>query len=98
MRNTTGELVVDDFAVDHDARTATCPAGWTRSISRAGYANFGVACRECALRTTCTANATGKSLWVRPHDALQRTACRQARNPQWLSQLSRRRIACGVQP
>jgi hypothetical protein len=86
-----GGFTVDDFVVDHDVRTATCPAGLTRSISRAGYANFGAACTSCALRTRCTANATGKSLWVRPHDALQRTVRREARNPQWLSEYRQHR-------
>ena len=37
-----GGFTVDDFIVDHDARSATCPAGVIRPISRAGYASFGV--------------------------------------------------------
>ena len=86
-----GGFSVDDFVVDHDARTATCPAGQIRSISRANYANFGVACRGCALRSRCTTNATGKALWIRPHDALQRNARRQARNPAWLTEYQQHR-------
>jgi hypothetical protein len=77
---------VDDFVVDHDARTATCPAGVTQSISPAGYAAFGKACTGCLLRTRCTANASGKSLRVRPQDALQRAVRREARNQLWLNE------------
>jgi hypothetical protein len=31
-----------------------------------------VACRSCPLRTRCTTSATGRSLTLHPHDALQR--------------------------
>lgn len=86
-----GGFSVDDFVVDHDAGTATCPAGVTRSISPAGYAAFGTACTGCLLRTRCTANASGKSLRVRPHDALQRAVRREARNPQWLTEYRQHR-------
>lgn len=86
-----GGFSVDDFVVDHDARTATCPAGVTQAISPAGYAAFGKACTGCVLRTRCTANASGKSLWVRPHDALQRTVRRQARTPQWRNEYRQHR-------
>src|ERR1700710_1704453 len=59
-----GGVTVDDFTVDHTARTATCPAGLTRNISRSGFATFGVACRGCALRDRCTTSVKGKSLKV----------------------------------
>ena len=36
-----GGFTVDDFTVDHATRTATCPAGLTRNISRTGLATFG---------------------------------------------------------
>ena len=45
-----GGFTVDDFTVDHDARTVTCPAGLTRPISRSGFVTFGAACRGCPLR------------------------------------------------
>jgi IS5 family transposase len=86
-----GGFTVDDFAVDHHARTVGCPAGQIRSISPASYANFGVACRSCDLRARCTTNATGKALRIRPHDALQRATRRQARNPDWLNEYRQHR-------
>jgi Transposase DDE domain/Transposase domain (DUF772) len=78
-----GGFTVDDFSVDHAAGTATCPAGVTRRISRTGIATFQAACSSCPLRTRCTTSATGKSLKIRPHDALQRAARHAARDPDW---------------
>jgi IS5 family transposase len=86
-----GGFTVDDFTVDHDNRTATCPNGLTRTISRTGVATFGAACVGCPLRHRCTTSATGRSLTIRPHDALQRTARRDARNPEWQNEYRRYR-------
>ncbi len=81
-----GGFTVDDFTVDHTARTVTCPAGATRNITGAGNAIFDSACRSCALRARCTTSATGKTLHLRPHDALQRAARISAQNPYWLNE------------
>lgn len=78
-----GGFTVDDFLVDHTARTATCPAGVTRDITRAGNAIFETACRSCGLRPRCTTSASGKTLHLREHDALQRAARVSARNTDW---------------
>jgi IS5 family transposase len=86
-----GGFTVDDFVIDHTHRTATCPAAVTRNISRAGYATFGAACRGCRLRERCTTSATGKSLKIRPHDALQRAARAEARNPDWQNEYRQHR-------
>jgi hypothetical protein len=76
-------FTVDDFVVDHTNRVAICPAGITRNISRTGVATFTSACRGCGLRERCTTSVSGKRLVIRPHDALQRAARDQARNPHW---------------
>jgi IS5 family transposase len=86
-----GGFTVDDFVVDHTNRTATCPAAVTRNISRTGYATFGAACRGCRLRERCTTSATGKSLKIRAHDALQRAARAEARNPDWQNEYRQHR-------
>jgi IS5 family transposase len=78
-----GGFTVDDFVVDHADRTVTCPAGITRTISRTGAATFKAACRDCPLRARCTTSATGKTIRIRPHDALQRAARQNSRNPEW---------------
>jgi len=86
-----GGFTVDDFTVDHAAGIATCPAGMTRRITTTGNAVFGAACASCDLRTRCTTATRGKTLTLRPHDALQRTARRQARNPLWLNEYRQHR-------
>jgi hypothetical protein len=86
-----GGFTVDDFTVDHDNRTATCPNGLTRTISRSGYAIFGAACVSCPLRARCTRSRTGKSLKIRPHDARQRAARQAARDPDWLAEYRQHR-------
>jgi transposase len=86
-----GGFTVDDFTVDHTTQTVTCPVGATRDITRAGNAIFTTACRSCALRARCTTSATGKTLHLRPHDALQRAARTSARNPGWLNEYRQHR-------
>ncbi len=76
-------FTVDDFTVDATAGTATCPAGAARNITASGNAIFGMACRGCALRARCTTSVRGKTLHLRPHDALQRDARAAARNTDW---------------
>jgi hypothetical protein len=86
-----GGFSVEDFTVEHATGIATCPAGLTRRISRAGYATFGAACACCPLRARCTTSATGKSLKIRPHDALQRAARHAARDPRWQAEYRQHR-------
>jgi hypothetical protein len=62
-----GGFVRDDFAVDHDARTVTCPAGHTASVSRAGTAKFAPHCAVCPLKVRCT-KAASRSFTVSEHD------------------------------
>jgi IS5 family transposase len=86
-----GGFTVDDFTVDHTARTATCPAGITKNISATGVATFKAACRGCGLRARCTTSVRGKALVVQPHDALQRAARTQARSPDWQNEYRQQR-------
>ena len=78
-----GGFTVDDFTIDHTGGSVTCPAGVTRRITSTGRAVFKTACRGCPLRDHCTTSPTGRTLMIRPHDALQRAARRNARNPEW---------------
>lgn len=81
-----GGFTVDDFLVDHSARTVTCPAGHTRTITAKGNVGSRAACDGCALKAQCTTSATGKSLENRPHDALQRAARQNSREADWLNE------------
>jgi len=71
-----GGLTVDDFAVDEQAGTVTCPAGHTVPLSRTRVATFGVLCRDCPLRSRCTTCKTGRKLVLHPRDGLLRAARR----------------------
>jgi Transposase domain (DUF772)/Transposase DDE domain len=69
-----GGFTIDDFIVDEDARTMTCPAGLTRPVSARRYVTFGAACRACPLRGRCTTARDGRSFNLHPHDAILRAA------------------------
>ena len=59
----------DDFAVDYDARTVTCPAGHTVTITAHRRAVFGSRCATCPLRPRCTTSRRGRTLGLTIHDA-----------------------------
>ncbi len=69
-----GGFTVDDFAVDEQAGTITCPAGHTVGLSRTRVATFGAVCRDCPLRSRCTTCQTGRKLVLHPRDDLLRAA------------------------
>jgi hypothetical protein len=86
-----GGFTVDDFTVDHTTGTATCPNGLTRTISRTGFATFGVACADCPLQARCTRDRTGRTLRIGIHDERLRAARRAARDPAWLAEYRQHR-------
>jgi IS5 family transposase len=65
----TGRFGRDDFTVDHTARTATCPAGHTVTLTAASNAVFERHCHGCPLRSNCTTARDGRILRLTPHDA-----------------------------
>ena len=67
-------FTVDDFTVDEQQGTVTCPAGHTVALSRTRIATFGVLCRDCPLRARCTTCKTGRKLVLHPRDDLLRAA------------------------
>jgi Transposase domain (DUF772)/Transposase DDE domain len=69
-----GGFTSDDFAVDEQAGTVTCPAGRTRPLSASRTATFGALCRDCPLRARCTTSKTGRSLSLHKRDDLLRAA------------------------
>ncbi len=44
-----GGFTLDDFHLDEQNRTLTCPAGQTRPVQRDGKVKFGTLCRGCPL-------------------------------------------------
>ena len=72
-----GGFTRDDFTIDTDAQTVTCPAGHTKAI-KSGAARFGAQCNSCPLRARCTTAAAGRSVTVDQHHRR-----RQANKARW---------------
>jgi hypothetical protein len=69
-----GGFTREDFTVDEQAGTVTCPAGITRAIPPARHVVFGAACSACPLRSRCTTSKSGRVLSLHPLDHLLRAA------------------------
>ncbi|HTM84586.1 MAG TPA: IS1182 family transposase [Mycobacterium sp.] len=69
-----GGFTLDDFTVNEQTHTVTCPNGHTRPITANRNITFGAACRTCPLRQRCTTATTGRRLTLHPHDAQLRAA------------------------
>jgi hypothetical protein len=78
-----GGFTLDDFGIDEDAGTVTCPGGHTRSMSAKRTVSFGKACASCPLRERCTTAKDGRSMTIHPHEDLLRAARAQARTPEF---------------
>ena len=74
-----GGFTLDDFVVDHQAGTATCPAGHTRPVTAQRTVSFESLCGGCPLREQCTTSARGRKLVLHEHDALHRAHRERAR-------------------
>jgi hypothetical protein len=79
----------DQFRIDLQAQTVTCPARVTVAIRPArrggGHARFGVACSVCPLRQACTSSLGGRVVAVHPHEAELAAARARQRDPAWLA-------------
>ena len=71
-----GGFSVDDFTVDEQAGTVTCPNQITRPLSPGRVATFGSLCRSCPLAARCTASKTGRKIVLHEHDDHLRAARR----------------------
>jgi hypothetical protein len=78
-----GGFTLDEFTVDEDAGTVTCPNLVTRSITSTRAVIFGAACRDCPLRARCTTSRAGRSLRLHPHHALHRAHRERAQDSQF---------------
>jgi IS5 family transposase len=78
-------FVTDDFTIDLEAMTATCPNGITVTISsRSRQARFARHCDSCPLRHRCTRSAKGKILTVHQHHELLAAARAHAHTPEFI--------------
>jgi Transposase DDE domain/Transposase domain (DUF772) len=78
-----GGFTIDDFTVDEEQGTVTCPAGQVRPMTPARTVTFGAACAGCPLRERCTTAKDGRSMTIHPHEGLLRAARAQARTEEF---------------
>lgn len=62
-----GGFDLDDFEIDEEAATVTCPAGVVVALSAKGRASFGANCKTCPLRRRCTTAKAGRVIVLHPH-------------------------------
>lgn len=86
-----GGFTSDDFVIDFDARTVTCPADHTLPIPPSGGVGFKKRCRSCLLATRCTTAASGRKLTISVHEPLLRAARSQACDPHWQAEYRQHR-------
>jgi hypothetical protein len=87
VRNSKG-YSKDEFRIDPDAGTATCPAQHTAPIRArrkggGGLARFAQWCSDCPLRAACTTSRTGRVITIHPHEARLQQAKTAQRDPDW---------------
>jgi hypothetical protein len=84
-----GRFAKEQFRVDLQAGTLTCPARVTVAIRPArrggGRGRFGVACSVCPLRQACTSSVGGRVVAVHPREAELAAARVRQRDPAWLA-------------
>ena len=84
-----GGFTKDDFAIDLQAQTVTCPAGQTVRINPTGQARFGRRCQPCPLRPRCTTASRGRTVLVYRWEAELQAARHHAATP-WFQASYRR--------
>jgi Transposase DDE domain/Transposase domain (DUF772) len=85
VRNARG-YSKDQFRIDPEAGTVTCPARHTvpiRPQRRGGQARFGDLCRDCPLRAACTTARGGRVISIHPQEATLQQAKARQRDPDW---------------
>ena len=87
-RPVPGGFTADDFTIDEQAGTVTCPAGQVTALGRPQadgnrQASFRGLCSGCPLRHRCTTARAGRAIKVHPRHALLAAARRAATDPSW---------------
>lgn len=73
-----GGYTLDDFTIDPDNNTVTCPEGITVKLSKRRSARFGATCATCPARSRCTNAKNGRVIVLNEHHDLLAAARRQA--------------------
>jgi len=84
-----GRFTKDQFDIDLERDTVTCPNGQGTTIRRGkdgdGTAYFGDACTDCPLRAQCTTAREGRTIAVGRHEQRLADARQQQSNPAWVA-------------
>jgi Transposase DDE domain/Transposase domain (DUF772) len=82
-----GMFSQDDFAVDTQKGTVTCPRGVLVVLRNAAdgsqVADFDEHCDGCSMRPQCTASKEGRSVRLHPKHAVLDRARKRQRDPSW---------------
>lgn len=78
-----GGYTLDDFDIDLQANTITCPGDVTVTISKHRRASFGKACAACPFAHRCTNAKNGRVIVLHEHHALLAAARVKARTEQF---------------
>jgi hypothetical protein len=82
-----GHFTKQQFRVDLDQGTVTCPARLTVPIISArqggGVARFGRACAVCPLASACTSSQAGRTITIHPHETRLQGARQRQQDPAW---------------
>ena len=81
-----GRFAKDQFTIDLDAGTVSCPAGHTVALSGTGrrqLAKFAPRCGDCPLADQCTSSKRGRVIHVGPHERELACARERQRDSAW---------------
>lgn len=94
-----GLYTADEFSIDYDSKTATCPAGNT-SCSWRQFENgerkggirisFGQQCQACPLKAKCTENKRGRILTLHRHHQLLKERREESKTESFKEAMKRR--------
>jgi hypothetical protein len=86
-RGRDGKFGKEQFDIDLEKKTVTCPAGRLVVIGTVGQAgatvNFGEHCKDCPLREQCTQSKQGRTIHLHPKEETLQRHRRRQRSPNW---------------
>jgi len=94
-----GRFTVDDFRIDFEAKTATCPAGCTccswRTFESGKHQGsveirFGEQCQDCPLKAQCTLAKHGRKLRLQRHYPLLKARREEGKTEAFREAMKRR--------
>jgi hypothetical protein len=85
--NRQGRFSKDDFIVNLDEATVTCPGDWEMPIryrpDGTGTALFGEVCATCPIRDRCTTATAGRTITIHAREDILQAAKARQTEPDW---------------